>query len=222
MQELEAESGGRMVEWITNVVQTLGYPGIALLMLIESAFPPIPSEVIMPFAGMVAARGQLSFWTVVAVGTVASVLGTLPLYYLGRRVGQERIEEWADRHGRLLTLCGEDIRRAGEWFERHPATVLVCRLIPGIRALISIPAGARRMNFGVFLLYTTVGTALWTLLLTYSGFVLGQNYQLVGRFIDPVTWVIFGVIAVTYVYRVVKGNGQPRRDSPRERAAASR
>jgi membrane protein DedA with SNARE-associated domain len=209
-----------MAEWITNLVQTLGYPGIAVLMLVESAFPPIPSEVIMPFAGMVAARGQLNFWLVVVVGSVASVLGTLPLYYLGHRVGLERIEAWADRYGRLLTLSGEDIRRAGDWFDRHPVTVLVCRLIPGIRALISIPAGARRMNFGVFLLYTTVGTTLWAALLTYMGLVLGQNYRMVERFIDPVTWAIFGAIAVMYVYRVVKGNGQPQGRRGRRRAEA--
>lgn len=192
-----------MIEWITETIRTLGYPGIVFLMLAENVFPPIPSEVIMPFAGMVASRGQLSVAGVVLAGTFGSVLGALALYYLGHRVDEERLKEWADRHGKWLTLSREDLERVHNMFDRHGgAIVFVCRLMPAIRSLISIPAGANRMPLAPFLLYTTLGSAIWIGALTYFGMLLGQNYRLVERYLEPVTWTIMGGAVLLYFYRL--------------------
>ena len=107
-----------MLDWIKTVIQNIGYPGIALLMIIENIFPPIPSEIIMPFAGFVTDQGELNFYGVVAAGTTGSILGTIPFYYLGRKIGEERLKRWTEKHGKWLMLSPNDIDRAIGWFDR--------------------------------------------------------------------------------------------------------
>lgn len=189
-----------MLEWIKNTMQTLGYPGVAVLMFLENVFPPIPSELIMPLAGFTSTQGQLSFIGVVLAGMLGSVLGSLPLYYLGKIVGEERLVAWADRYGKWLTLSGNDIRKSEDWFDRHGAkAVFFCRLVPGIRSLISIPAGIADMPLAQFVLYTALGTGIWSAVLAYLGRLLGQNYEQVDRYLGPVTYVVLGLIAVVAV-----------------------
>lgn len=202
-----------MSEWIRNAISTVGYPGIALLMLAENLFPPIPSEVIMPFAGLVAARGPMSLVGVILAGTIGSVMGTLPLYFLGRKMGEERLREWADQHGRWLGVSGEDVAKARGWFDRHgAAVVLFGRLLPGVRSLISIPAGADQMNLGTYLLFTTLGAGIWTALLAYLGRLLGNNYTLVDKYLGPAAWIILGGIVALFLFRAVKhGRLSPQR-----------
>jgi len=147
-----------MVQWIENLMTSLGYLGIVLLMFVENVFPPIPSELIMPLAGFTASRGDLNLALVILAGTVGSVLGALPLYFLGRLVGEERLVAWADRYGKWLTVRGKEIRKADDWFDRHGhKTVLFGRLVPGVRSLLSIPAGLSEMPMPKFLLYTSIG-----------------------------------------------------------------
>lgn len=194
-----------MIDWVKTVIQSIGYPGIALLMIIENIFPPIPSEIIMPFAGFVTQQGELNFFGVVLAGTVGSVLGTIPFYYLGQKIGEERLKRWADKHGKWLMLSSHDIDRATGWFDRHDASaVFICRLIPGIRTLISIPAGINKMNLGYFLLLTTIGTTLWISLLTYLGHILGQNYDKVQSYLDPIGYAVFGFIILSYIVHIIK------------------
>lgn len=194
-----------MVKWIKHIMDGLGYPGIALLMFLENVFPPIPSELIMPLAGFTTIDGELSFFGVVAAGTVGSVAGALPLYYLGKLVGQERLIAWADRYGRWLAVSGRDIVRTRDWFDRHGGkTVLICRLVPGVRSLISIPAGITRMPLVPFLLYTTIGAALWAALLAFAGRLLGENYGRVNTLLGPVTYVVIGGLVVAGVVWVVR------------------
>ncbi len=188
-----------------DLIYATGYFGIGLLMFIENVFPPIPSEIIMALAGYMVTQGKLSFVGVVVAGTVGSVLGALPFYYLGRVISEDRLKRLADKHGRWLTVSREDIERATSWFDRHGGlAVFFCRLVPGIRSLISIPAGIDRMNLVAFLAYTTIGAAIWTALLAYLGYLLGSNFREVGDYLDPVSWVVFGIIAVLYVVRVVR------------------
>ncbi len=192
-----------MLDWILNAMTTLGYPGIALLMFLENVFPPVPSELIMPLAGFLATRGEFSLIGVIIAGTIGSVVGTLPLYWLGRNVGPQRLRRWVDKHGHWLALSCDDIDKATGWFDRHGnATVLFCRLVPGVRSFISIPAGVEKMNLPLFLLYSAIGAALWTTLLTFLGRMLGQNYQLVDRFLGPVAYVVIGGIVVSFAIRV--------------------
>lgn len=197
-----------MATWVIQTILATGYLGIVMLMFLENVFPPIPSEVIMPLAGYLGGSGKLSMVGIIIAGTLGSVLGALPLYYAGRKYGEERLKRLADDHGRWLTVSRSDLERAKAWFDRHGvATVFFCRLVPGLRSLISIPAGLNRMNLAVFLFYTTLGAALWTALLAYLGYLLGTRFREVERYLDPVSWVVFGLIAVLYAYRVIQHRG---------------
>lgn len=194
-----------MIEWIQDVIGTLGYPGITALMFLENVFPPIPSEVIMTFAGFTTVRGELSFVGVVIAGTLGSVLSTLPLYYLGWVVGEDRLKRWADQYGKWLMISGRDIERARIWFDRHGSkAVFFCRLVPGIRSLISIPAGIAKMNPVTFLLYSALGTGLWTGFLTYMGRLLGENYAQIEHYLDPISYAILGSAVVGFVMWIRK------------------
>jgi membrane protein DedA with SNARE-associated domain len=200
-----------MASWIIAFISSTGYWGILLLMLVENVFPPIPSELIMPLAGFMVAQDKLTFLGATLAGMAGSVIGALPFYYAGKKLGEERVKRFADRHGRWLTVSGQDIERASRWFDRHGgAAVFLCRLIPGVRSLISVPAGIARMNFVKFLFYTSIGTALWAGLLAYVGYVLGSNFTKVGEYLDPVSWIVFGAIAVLYVARVFMRKGRNR------------
>jgi membrane protein DedA with SNARE-associated domain len=205
-----------MASWVMRMIQSAGSPAIALLMFIENVFPPIPSELIMPLAGYMAGRGQLSMAMIILAGTLGSVLGALPLYYLGRKIGAQRMKRLAERHGRWVTVSPEEIERAQGWFDRHGGmAVLFCRLIPGVRSLISIPAGIGRMNLAAFLAYTTVGSAIWTALLAWLGYVLGSNFEKVGEYLDPVSWVVLGGLLAMYIWRVIRHKGEDRREPQR-------
>ena len=192
-------------------MSTLGYPGVALLMFLENVFPPIPSELIMPLAGFTAGRGDLSFVWVVVAGSLGSLLGQLPLYYLGRLVGEEKLVRWAERYGKLLAVSGNDVRRADDWFDKHGTkAVFFARLVPGLRSLISIPAGISEMPMPKFLLYSAVGTTLWVVILTALGGLLGQNYDLVDTYLGPVAFVVVGGLAVFAVFWIVRRRRQQR------------
>ena len=193
-----------MFDWITGLVEQTGYLGIALLMLAENVFPPIPSELIMPLAGFTAARGDLSIAAVIAAGTVGSLLGALLWYHIGRRVGCPRLKRWAGRHGRWLTIEPEEVDQAAASFRKHSSmAVLVGRLIPAVRTLISVPAGVAEMELPKFLVFSALGTAGWTALLAVAGYLLEDSYQQVQSYLNPVSNVIFGAILVWYLYRVV-------------------
>ena len=200
-----------MAGWVMRMIQAGGPFGIAFLMFLENVFPPIPSELIMPLAGFMASQKKLSFLGVVIAGTIGSVLGALPLYGLGRKVGEERLKELTERHGRWLTISCRDVDRAKRWFDRHGgAAVFFCRLIPGIRSLISIPAGIARMNLAAFLAWTVAGSAIWTALLAWLGYYLGGHFKKVEEYLDPAANVVFGAIAVLYVWRVIRHKGEKR------------
>ena len=200
-----------MVEWMQNLMNELGYLGIFLLMILENLFPPIPSELIMPSAGFAAARGDLHLLGVVAAGALGSVIGTLPLYFIGRAYGEKRLIEWADKHGKWLTLSGKDIKRADDWFDRYGSgVVLFGRLVPGIRSLLSLPAGMSEMPLPKFMLFSALGSALWAALLAYAGYVLGDNYEEVEHLISPISKVVLGLVALWAAYMFI---GRRRKQS---------
>jgi membrane protein DedA with SNARE-associated domain len=197
-----------MAKWVMKLVSGAGYPALLFLMFLENVYPPIPSELTIPLAGYVVSRGQLSFLGIVLAGTLGSVLGALPLYYAGRALGEERVLDWADRHGQWLTVSRKELERAKRWFVRHGGmAVFFCRLIPGVRSLISIPAGVERMPMAAFLAYTSVGAGLWTTLLAFLGYGLAWKYTEVERYLDPVSYAMLGGIVVLYIIRVVRHEG---------------
>lgn len=193
-----------MFDWIIAAIAQYGYLGIALLMFAENVFPPIPSELIMPFAGFVATRGQLDPVGVVAAGVAGSLAGAMPWYWAGRRLGRARLQRLAERHGRWLTVSADDVARAERWFDRHgAAAVLMGRLVPAIRSVISAPAGMVRMPLPRFVLWSAVGTLLWSAALTSLGWLLESQYARVADWLDPVSKAVLAAIAVSYAYRVV-------------------
>lgn len=196
-----------MVEWITNTMNSLGYWGIGLMMFLENLFPPIPSELIMPLAGFTVAQGKLEFVPVIVAGVVGTVLGALPWYYAGEILGEQRLKSLADSYGKWLTISSKDITRATRWFDNHGSkAVFFCRLVPGVRTLISLPAGISKMPLVPFLLYSTLGTLLWVGLLTYAGYVLGDNYEVVEVYLGPVSKIVVASIVFGFIIWIVKRN----------------
>lgn len=193
-----------MFEFITNFLEKSGYLGVFVLMAAENIFPPIPSELIMPFAGFVAARGDLSLIGVLLAGTAGTVAGVVPWYWAARKYGKERLKAFTERHSRWTTVGCEDIDKAIAAFDRHGrSAVLFGRLIPAIRTLISVPAGLACMSWTRFLLYSTIGSLVWTGVLTGAGYVLESNYEQVSRYVDPVSKGILGILVAWYLYRVI-------------------
>jgi membrane protein DedA with SNARE-associated domain len=180
-----------MLRWIVRLVGALGYWGIGLLMAVENVVLPLPSELIMPLGGFQAARGRLTLVGVILVGTIGSVIGALPLYGAGRALGKERVTAWIVRHGKSILLRRRDLERAGTRFERHGGrAVFFSQLLPGVRGLISLPAGFARMNLAFFALANFAGSLIWCAVLASFGFQLGVHYQLLHKYVGPATWVI--------------------------------
>ena len=194
-----------MFESIINMISSLGYVGIALLMALENILPPIPSELIMPLAGFSVAQGKLKFLYVVIAGTLGSVLGATPWYFLGKSWGLKRTKKIADRYGKWLSLSGEDVEKAKQWFNRRGyVATAIGRLVPGIRTYISIPAGISKMPLLPFLIYSTAGSFVWVSLLTYAGYVLGDNYQRVGSYLKPITLIVVILLVAYSIYWIIK------------------
>jgi len=160
-------------------METLGLVGVGLLVAIESIFPPIPSEIILPLAGFTASQGSFTVVGAIVAATIGSVVGAIGLYYLGRVLGVQRLRMWAER---VPLMSGEDVDKAMAWFHRHgKIAVLTGRFVPIVRSLVSIPAGVDRMPLPVFLLLTTLGSGLWNSLFVGLGFLLGENWTTVER-----------------------------------------
>jgi membrane protein DedA with SNARE-associated domain len=190
---------------IVSLIDKAGYLGIALLMLLENVFPPIPSEVIMPLAGFSAAKGTLNFTWVVLAGTIGSLAGAYFWFLVGRWIGPKRLKRFAARHGRWLTMHPDEIDQARAYFSRHQALALFLgRLIPAIRSLISVPAGVNCVPIPTFLFWSSLGTALWTLLLAGAGSLLESQYEKVSEWLNPVSNVVLAGLALWYVYRVIR------------------
>jgi membrane protein DedA with SNARE-associated domain len=194
-----------MDEFIRATITAGGAWGIAFLMLLENVFPPIPSELIMPLAGFEAAAGRLSFWTVVGAGTAGSVAGAVAWYALGRFFGAARVLDLIDKHGFWLTVSRKEAERAMAWFVRRGAVaVFLGRLVPGVRTLISIPAGLAAMPFGLFLAVTALGSLVWVMMLTLAGYLLESNYERVAHLLDPATKLILALVVIAYVWRAFR------------------
>jgi len=193
-----------MFDSITAFVESTGYPGIALLMFIENIFPPIPSELIMPIAGFAAARGEMNLLLAILAGSLGSLAGTSLWYLAGRWLGADRLKRWARRYGRWMTVQPRDVDKACRWFNRHSGkAVFIGRLVPAVRTLISVPAGIASMSVRRFLLYSGLGTLVWTSFLAGVGYWLGDQYRLIGAWTNPVSNAVIVLLIGWYLYRVV-------------------
>ena len=187
-----------IIKWAESLIQSLGEIGVALVIIIETVIPPIPSELLLPLAGSLVAQGEFNFITIVLAATVGSVAGATLLYGIARWAGNRRIDRWIDRWGKWLLVSREDMDQARAYFGKYGnRAVLVARVIPGVRSVISIPAGLTGMPITDFLIYTTIGSALWNLMLVSAGFFLGKQYDLVEKWLDPVSPIIYALVIMT-------------------------
>ncbi|GED29466.1 DedA family protein [Brevibacillus centrosporus] len=184
-----------MQTWITAFLEQFSYIGIFLLMALENVFPPIPSEVILTFSGFMTTYTTLSIPGVIISATMGSVMGAIVLYGIGYYLELEKIEVLVDRWGHILRLKREDIARANVWFDKYGYwTIFLCRMVPLVRSLISVPAGMTKMNVWLFLLFTTLGTLIWNVALVMLGAFLGQSWEEILTFMDMYSTVAYAVI----------------------------
>ena len=192
-----------MEAWVTSVMEQYGYVGIFLVIMLENLFPPIPSELVLPFGGFMTTYTGLTPPAVVAVATAGSVAGAVVLYGVGRLIDVGTLERIVYRWGHLLRVSVNDIHKASSWFDRYGYwAVFFCRMVPLVRSLISIPAGMAHMHFGLFLLLTTAGTLLWNSLLVGVGVVLGESWEDILEFMHVyslATYIVLGLAATTLI-----------------------
>ncbi len=198
--------------WVVKVVDSLGYVGLALLIALENVFPPLPSELILPLAGFLTGRGEMSFPGAVLAATTGSLAGAMVLYALGRLVGEDRIRRFVVTRGRWFMFEEEDLDRAGAFFSRHGTkAVFFGRLVPVVRSVISIPAGIQRMPVAIFCLYSALGSLLWNTALIGLGWILGDQWEAVRQYVGYLEWLVLAAIAFGLIWFVAKRTTRRRR-----------
>ncbi|MFN0029898.1 MAG: DedA family protein [Acidimicrobiales bacterium] len=201
-----------LTDWVTRVIDAIGYLGVALLVALENLFPPIPSEVILPLAGFVAARGEAALVGMIIAATIGSTIGAWVLYLLAAWIGEERLHRLVGRYGRWFRVSEKDLENADAWFDRHAGlSVLVCRCIPLVRSLVSIPAGFRRMNPISFTIYTVLGSLVWNSALIGAGYLLGDRWHQVEAYVGWMQRAVLVLIAVTVAWFLWRRVIRPRR-----------
>lgn len=191
-----------VIDWLVNLIEVIGYPGVAIAMFVESFFAPIPSEIILPFSGFVAFGGSLNIYGVIVVATLAAYLGTLPFYFIGRW-GNEFVMEFLKKYGKYLFISQDDLKKGFDAFERYGGGIVFFgRLIPIVRTVISFPAGVARMNFAQFSIYTLVGAGIWSSILASAGFFLGDRWDMVSVYVERyenVILILLLVVVAVYI-----------------------
>lgn len=188
-----------MGAWILSVISTMGYGGIVLLMAIESACIPLPSEIIMPFAGFLVFKGEMTLWGVALAGAIGCVVGSIPAYYLGMYGGRPLVE----KYGKWVLISAKDLDWADNAFAKYGEIIIfVGRMLPAVRTFIAFPAGVARMNMTKFIVYTFVGSLLWCWLLAYAGMKFGQHWQDLKVYFHEFHYVIIGLGVVFLVWYV--------------------
>lgn len=188
-----------MFEWVTNLVAAGGLAGVFALMVLENLFPPIPSEIIMAAAGFSAARGEMSLPLLILVAVAGTVAGNVIWYELGRWLGVERFRPLVQRFGKWFAVEEEDLDRATDMLKRWgPFAICIGRMFPGVRTLISVPAGMVAIPRGVFYLWTSLGSGIWLTFLAVAGYVLEEHYDKVEHWVEPLAWVVIGAAVGAY------------------------
>jgi membrane protein DedA with SNARE-associated domain len=192
-----------MSDWVIRLIEQSGYLGIAFLMFLETVFPPIPSEIIMSVSGLAAARGSLDLWAVIASGTAGAMVGNYLWYLAARVIGIARFKPFIERWGRWLTLDWAEIEKAERLFGRQGwAIVFFGRMLPTLRSLISIPAGLLHLRLSTFVIWSTLGTIIWTSLLAVAGYMLGRRFAEIEQVIGPLSTAVIVVILIGYIWRL--------------------
>ena len=195
-------------EYINRAVETnsiIAYLTICLAMFLENIIPPIPSEIIMPLGGFFVYQQKLNFYILVFWGLIGTIAGSMPWYYLGKLVNEKRLSNFLDKKGKYLGITSKDLTKSKLWFDKYGSSLVFWgRLIPGIRTLISVPAGMELMPLRKFLIWTTLGSLIWVVFLTYAGFVFGENYQIIETFLDQIKYIVKPILILIFVYFLIK------------------
>ena len=195
-------------EYISKAVEmnsTIAYLTIAFAMFLENIIPPIPSEVIMPLGGFFVYQQKLNFYILVFWGLFGTILGSLPWYYLGRLVNEKRISNFLEKRGKYFGISSKDLIKSKVWFDKYGVSLVFWgRLIPGIRTLISVPAGIELMPLRKFLIWTTFGSLIWVVFLTYAGYVFGENYSIIESYIDQIKFFVKPILIFIILYLLIK------------------
>ena len=195
-------------EYITKAVEantTIAYLTISLAMFLENIIPPIPSEIIMPLGGFFVYQQKLNFYILVFWGLLGTIAGSLPWYYLGKLANEKRLSNFLDKRGKYLGITPDDLAKSKRWFDKYGVSLVFWgRLVPGIRTLISVPAGMELMPLKRFLVWTTLGSLIWVSLLTYAGYVFGENYQIIETYLDQIKYFVKPVLILIFFYFSIK------------------
>jgi membrane protein DedA with SNARE-associated domain len=199
---------GNALSWVMSIIETFGYVGVAVVLALESVFPPIPSEAVLPLTGFLVSQGRMSFVGALIASTIGAVVGALILYWLGYALGEDRVRALVKQYGRWMLLTEEDLDRAHAWFDHHGRiAVLIGRLAPFVRSMVSIPAGVTRMPLLTFTVYTAIGSALWNALLIGAGWLLGASWHHVQEYQQYFAYAVFAVLGLAIAWFVWRRAG---------------
>ncbi len=194
-----------LTSWAVDVIEQFGYVGVALMVALENLIPPIPSEVVLPMAGFLVGQGRFDIVPLLIAATIGSMTGALVLYGVGYWLGDRRLRWLVRRYGKFLLMDEQDLDGTTSWFKRHGSTaVFVGRLVPGIRSLISIPAGVTHMPIGKFCIFTVAGSLIWNTILIGAGWILGREWHRVEEYtgvLEIIVIVAAVIIGATYLWR---------------------
>jgi len=191
--------------YIIQFIESTKYAGIFILMSLESALIPIPSEITMPFSGFLASSGKLSFWPVVLTGTLANLAGSYLAYFIGYLLEEAVLVKLIKNHGKFILVSHHDYERAKNWFEKYGDKIIfVSRLLPGIRTVISLPAGVFEMDLKKFTIYTVSGCFIWSAFLTYVGFILGENWTKLESYFRKFEFFMLAIVIIAGVFYIEK------------------
>ena len=194
-----------MEQIITDFISKWGYTAIFILILLENVLPVVPSEIILTFAGLLSVKSHLSIWTLLIIATIASFIGLLILYYICRLISEEKLYRFVDRHGKWMKLKSKDLKRANDWFKKYGAwAVFLCRFVPVLRVLITIPAGINRMNVIQFTTLSLIGTTIWNFALILLGRLLSDSFDALMNGIHTYSRIIYVIIIIAFIYFVIR------------------
>lgn len=198
---------GDIAGWATDVIEKLGYVGLAMIIALENVFPPIPSEAVLPLAGFLTGQGRMNFFGAVVAATIGAVVGALVLYGVGYWFGDARLRWLVRKYGKFLGVSESDLDKANAWFDdKGGVAVLFCRVVPIVRSLISIPAGIRRMPLLPFIGYTALGAGVWNSVLIGAGWALGDNWDEVEQYVGYLQYVVIALVVAAVIFWFWKRN----------------
>lgn len=203
-----------LTNWVADVIEALGYWGLAFLVALENVFPPIPSEIILPMAGFLTGQGRMNFILALVAATIGSVVGAMALYAAGYYFGERRVRWIVVNWGKWLGFKEEDVDKADDWFDKYGGVaVMLCRVVPIVRSLISIPAGLRKMPLPTFVGFTAIGSLTWNALLIGAGWILGDNWEEVEEYVGYLQYVVIAAVLAAAAWWVWARIIKPRMDA---------